>query len=97
MKASSKMAHFTSVYAFNRVALVEDNQLYVTKNLTANLSGQQDRRSMAINRPYLQILLLFLITGISKAYPETIPPEQLKSFQNIFTPEVCRTFNHSHI
>lgn len=81
------MALFTSVYSFNRVALVEDDQLYVSKNITQGL-GKADRKRAETNEPYLSLTFTFLTAAVAKAYPGAVPPEWRNLFSRLFTPDV---------
>lgn len=87
LRASSGMSLFTSVYGFNRVALVEEDQLYVSKNLTLHL-GKKRRDDPQTNQSYLELVLVFIISAIAKAYPEAIPPKRRERYRRIFTPDV---------
>ncbi len=79
------MSLFTSLYAFNRVALVDGNQLYVTKNIVSHLD--KDRQDPQANWPYL-LVLVFMTASIARAYPEAIPPKRRARYSRLFTHDV---------
>jgi hypothetical protein len=85
MRASSRLSLFTAHLGFNVVALVQGEQLYATRNLTPHLSKEQQRDPQA-NRQYLELVLIFLIAAIARAYPEAVPPERRGNYSQLFTP-----------
>jgi hypothetical protein len=78
------MALFTSLFAFNRVAIIEDNQMYLTKNITANLAGNVDRSNPALCKPFLDHLTIFVVASVAKGYPEAIPPSRRHIFCHLY-------------
>jgi hypothetical protein len=84
LRARSGLSLCTALHAFNMVALVQDGQLYVTRNLTPHLGKvQQDFQT---NRKYLEIVLIFLTVAIAKSYPQTVPPGRRDRYSQLFTP-----------
>ena len=89
LRASSGLSLCTALHAFNMVALVQDGQLYVTRNLTPHL-GKAEQRDLQTNRQYLEVVLVFVIAAIAKAYPEAVPPGRRHDFSQLFTPTASR-------
>jgi hypothetical protein len=89
MRTRSRLSLFTALLAFNMVTLVEDEQLYVTRNLTPHLTKVQQRDPQA-NRRYLELVLVFLTAAITRAYPEVVPPGRRKHYSQLFTPAVSQ-------
>jgi hypothetical protein len=85
MRARSRLSLFTALLAFNMVALVQDEQLYATRNLTPHLTNVQQGDPQA-NRQYLELVLVFLTAAITRAYPEAVPPGRRKHYSQLFTP-----------
>ena len=69
------------------VALVQDEQLYVTGNLTPQSGEVQQRRGLHTQMQYLEVVLIFLTVAITKAYPEAVVPGRRMQFFRIFTPD----------
>jgi hypothetical protein len=66
------------------MALVQEGQLYVTKNLTAHL-GKVQQQDLHTNWQYLEVVLIFLTAAIAKAYPEAVPPGRRDRYSQLFT------------
>lgn len=88
LRASSGLSLFTSLYSFNRVALVDDqNQLFVTKNIAIPPHlDKEKRQDPQASKHFLHLLFVFLIAAISRAYPEAIPPKRRDNYLHIFYP-----------
>jgi len=89
MRARSRLSLFTALLALNIVALVQDEQLYATRNLTLHLTKVQQDDPQA-NRQYLELVLVFLTAAITRAYPEAVPPGRRKHYSQHFTPAASR-------
>jgi hypothetical protein len=86
LRASSRLSLFTALHAFNVVALVQDEQLYVTGSLTPQSGEVQQRRGFHTQMQYLEVVLIFLTAAIAKAYPEAVVPGRRMQFSRIFIP-----------
>jgi hypothetical protein len=91
LQASGGLSLFTSLYSFNRVALVDDhNQLFVTKNIAIPPHlDKENRGDPQASKHFLNLLFIFLIAAISWAYPEAIPPKRRENYSHIFNPWCC--------
>ena len=90
LRASAGLSLFTALYAFNRVALIDHNQLYVSKNIASHLDREK-REDPQASRPYLELVFFFFIAAISRAYPEAIPPKRRQRYSQIFIPDIDST------
>ena len=85
LRASSRLSLFTALHAFNMVTLFQDEQLYVTGNLTPHL-GKVQQWDLQTNRQFLEVVLIVLTAAIAKTYPKAVPPGRRERYSQLFTP-----------
>ena len=82
---------FTSVYTFNQVALLENGQLYITKNFTRNLGGDRNKRDREMGKWIYFTFRCFSFSWCPLSL-NCIQTQFLRlrreKYRDIFTPEV---------
>jgi hypothetical protein len=88
--SASGLSLFTSIYAFNRVSLIQGGQMYITEN-SPSRPNSAPRNKIAHNLPFVENLFFFLVVAVFKAYPEVVPPGKGDCCKLLFvTPSVSR-------
>lgn len=80
-QTASGLTLFTSVYAFNRIALVKNGQFYITPN-NPSFRNCKNREEKTVNFTVAEFYFHFLVQAVVRAYPQVVPAG-LKAFSEV--------------